>query len=71
MRALGTALVLGGMNLGALAAVLASLLVRGNSHFTSGAWVFVGVAGAVAIPSLVVGVRLLRRGRSSNLRRRV
>jgi hypothetical protein len=63
-RALGTALVFGGIVLGQLAAALAFILVRGNSEFTSGAWVFVGVAGAVAIPSLVVGVRLLRHGRS-------
>jgi hypothetical protein len=58
------------MVLGALGAALALLLVRGNSHFTSGAWVFVGVAAAVAIPSVVVGVRLLRRERDSGFRRR-
>jgi hypothetical protein len=69
--ALGTALIFGGMVLGALAAVLALLLIRGNSEFTSGAWVWVAVFGAVAVPSLVVGVRLIRHGRSSNLRRRV
>jgi hypothetical protein len=68
--ALGTALLFGGMVLGALAAVLALLLIRGNSEFTPGAWVFVGVAGVVAVPSLLVGVRLLRRGRSWNRTRR-
>ena len=62
--ALGIALVFGGLIIGALAVVLALALVRGNSEFTSGAWVIAAVFGAVAIPSLIVGVRLLRRGRN-------
>jgi hypothetical protein len=69
--ALGTALVFGGLLLGVFALVFLYVGFAGNHAFTPGLWAIVGLAGAVAIPSLVVGVRLVRRERSSDLRRRV
>jgi hypothetical protein len=69
--ALGMALLFGAMLVGAIAAVLAIVGIAGNHAFTAQLWALVGFSGAVAIASLVVGVRLLRRGRSSDFRRHV
>jgi len=68
--ALGMALLFGGMLIGAIAAVLGIAGVAGNHAFTLQLWAIVGLAGAVAIPSFVVGARLLRRERESGFRRR-
>ena len=67
---LGTALLFGGLLVGAIAALLGIVGIAGNHAFTSQLWAIVGLAGAVAIASLVVGVRLLRRERDSGLRQR-
>jgi hypothetical protein len=68
--ALGTALVFGGLLLGVFAVLFLYVGIAGNHAFTPGLWAIVGLAGAVAIPSLVVGVRLLRGERDSGFRRR-
>ncbi|MGH3116705.1 MAG: hypothetical protein ACRDQ2_06245 [Gaiellales bacterium] len=68
--ALGTALIFGGMVIGAFAAIFVIVGVAGNHAFAPQLWAIVGFAGAVAIPSLVVGVRLLKRERDSGFRRR-
>jgi hypothetical protein len=59
-----------GMLAGAIAAILGIAGVAGNHAFTPQLWAIVGLAGAVAIASLVVGARLLRRGRDSRFRGR-
>jgi hypothetical protein len=63
--ALGMALIFGGMVIGAFAAIFVIVGIAGNHAFTLELWAIVGLAGAVAIPSLAVGVRLLRRERDS------
>jgi hypothetical protein len=68
--ALGMALLFGGLLVGAIAAVLGIVGVAGNHAFRPQLWAIVGLAGAVAIPSLVVGVRLLRGERDSGFRER-
>jgi hypothetical protein len=68
--ALGTALLFGAMVVGGIAAVLAIVGVFGNHAFTPQLWAIVGFAGAIAIPSVVVGVRLVRSERNSRFRRR-
>ena len=69
--ALGMALLFGGMVIGAFAAIFVIVGIAGNHAFTPELWAIVGLAGAVAVPSLVVGVRLLRRGRGSDVRKHV
>jgi len=63
--ALGMALIFGRMVIGAFAAIFVIVGIAGNHAFTLELWAIVGLAGAVAIPSLVVGVRLLRGERDS------
>jgi hypothetical protein len=63
--ALGMALIFGGMVIGAFAAIFVIVGIAGNHAFTLELWAIVGLAGAVAIPSLVVGAQLLRRERDS------
>jgi hypothetical protein len=68
--ALGAALLFGAMLVGGIAAILAIVGVVGNHAFTPQLWAIIGFAGAIAIPSLVVGARLLRSERNSRFRRR-
>ena len=68
--ALVAALLFGGMLVGAIAAILGIVGVAGNHAFTPQLWAIVGFAGAVAIASLVVGVRLLKGERDSGFRPR-
>jgi hypothetical protein len=68
--ALVATLLFGGTLVGAIAAILGIVGVAGNHAFTPQLWAIVGFAGAVAIASLVVGVRLLRGERDSGFRPR-
>jgi hypothetical protein len=58
---LGVALLVGAAIVGAFAVLMTWVGVAGNHAFGPELWAIVAFAGAVAVPSLIVGARLLKR----------